>query len=53
MYRAFNNCSGLTSMTIPKNVKTVASYAFEQCSNLMDVTFIGKSKADVQGMMAA
>ena len=35
---AFNDCSGLTSVTIPNSVTSIASYAFKDCSGLTSVT---------------
>ncbi len=35
---AFNNCSGLTSVTIPNSVTSIGSYAFEGCSRLSSVS---------------
>ncbi len=37
-YRAFYNCSGLTSVTIPDSVTNIGSYAFSGCSGLASVT---------------
>lgn len=37
-------------MTIPPSVTSINFYAFLGCSNLMDVTFVGKDMATVQGM---
>ncbi|SDF64583.1 Leucine rich repeat-containing protein [Bacteroidales bacterium KHT7] len=34
---AFNNCSGLTSVTIPNSVTTIGSNAFDDCKNLKTV----------------
>ena len=36
--RAFNNCSGLTSVTIPNSVTSFGVYAFSGCSGLTSVT---------------
>ena len=36
--RAFSNCSGLTSVTIPLGVTTIGSQAFSNCSGLTSVT---------------
>ena len=44
--RAFEGCSGLTSVTIPSSVTSIGSYAFAHCSQLSQVT-IGE---DVQRM---
>ena len=38
---AFNNCSGLTSVTIGGSVTTIGNYAFERCSGLTSVTIGG------------
>ena len=35
--RAFENCYGLTGITIGKNVKTIGTYAFQNCSALTKV----------------
>ena len=35
---AFENCSGLTSITIPDSVTSIDKYAFENCSGLTSVT---------------
>ena len=37
-YRAFYNCSGLTSITIPNSVTSIGGGAFENCSGLTSVT---------------
>ena len=36
--RAFYNCSGLTSVTIPNSVTEIGDYAFSGCSGLTSVT---------------
>ena len=36
---AFQNCSNLTSITIPSSVTSIRSYAFSGCSSLSAVTF--------------
>ncbi len=36
---AFQNCSNLTSITIPSSVTSIGSYAFSGCSSLSTVTF--------------
>ena len=38
---AFNNCSGLTSVTIGGSVTTIGNYAFDRCSGLTSVTIGG------------
>ena len=35
---AFNNCSGLTSITIGNSVTTISAYAFSSCTGLTSVT---------------
>ncbi len=35
---AFYNCSGLTSVTIPKSVTSIGNYAFYNCTGLTSVT---------------
>ena len=37
-YAAFQGCSDLTSVTIPKNVTTISKHAFIDCSGLTSVT---------------
>lgn len=37
-YSAFENCSGLTSVTIPNSVTSIGDYAFDDCSSLASVT---------------
>ena len=41
-YRAFYDCSGLTSITIPNSVTSIGAYAFQNCSGLTSIT-IGNS----------
>lgn len=36
---AFENCVGLTEVTIPTSVNSVGDYAFRGCSNLASITF--------------
>ena len=36
--RAFDSCSGLTSITIPNSVTTIEWYAFDHCSGLTSLT---------------
>lgn len=37
-YEAFNNCTGLTSITIPDSVTSIGSGAFRGCSGLTSIT---------------
>ncbi len=37
-FYAFEDCRGLTSITIPDNVTSIGSYAFEDCRGLTSVT---------------
>ena len=37
-YKAFLDCSGLTSITIPDGVTSIGGYAFYQCSSLSSIT---------------
>ena len=43
---AFENCTGLTSVTIPNSVATIGEYAFEYCTGLLSVT-IPNSVAEI------
>ncbi len=36
---SFENCTGITSITIPKSVKSIGNYAFRGCSNLENIVF--------------
>lgn len=36
-WRAFECCSGLTSISIPNSVKSIGDYAFKDCSGLTSV----------------
>ena len=40
-YRAFYNCSGLMSITIPGGVTSIGNYAFYNCSGLTSITIPG------------
>lgn len=37
-YRGFENCAGLTSVSIPNSVKSIGHTAFKNCTNLVSVT---------------
>ena len=39
--RAFNNCTRLTSITIPDSVTSIGEEAFYNCSGLESITFGG------------
>ena len=41
---AFQNCTGLTSVTIPDSVTSIGSYAFYGCTRLTRITFKGTIK---------
>ncbi|MBR2450644.1 MAG: leucine-rich repeat domain-containing protein [Paludibacteraceae bacterium] len=45
-YKAFSNCSSLTSITIPNSVTSIGKYAFSSCSSLTSVT-IGNSVTSI------
>ena len=47
--RAFDNCTSLTSITIPDSVTTIGSYAFYECTSLTSVTFGENSKLTTIG----
>ena len=38
---AFHNCGTLTNITIPESIKFINYYAFNGCSNLMKVNYLG------------
>ncbi len=40
-YDAFNGCTSLTTITLPRTLKTVKESAFEGCDNLTDVYYDG------------
>ena len=40
-YRAFYNCSSLTSVTIPDSVTSIGGFAFSNCSELKNITYTG------------
>ena len=37
-YHAFNDCTGLTSVTIPSSVTSIGSYAFKGCTGLTSIS---------------
>ena len=43
-YRAFCDCDGLVSISIPDSVVSIDNYAFAYCDNLQTVTISGSSK---------
>ena len=44
-HRAFYGCNGLTSVTIPDNVTSIATSAFDGCSGLLSIT-VGSGNAN-------
>ncbi len=36
--KSFSYCYGLTSLTVPSNIRVISEYAFFQCKNLKDLT---------------
>jgi hypothetical protein len=42
---AFNDCSGLTSVTIPNSVTSIGEYAFAYCSGLTSIPRLSLRKA--------
>ena len=46
---AFNECTGLTSVTIPSSVTSIGSEAFKECSQLTSVTFAENSELNSIG----
>lgn len=46
---AFGFCSGLSSVTIPASVTSIEQYVFGD-SGVMDITFVGKTMAQVETM---
>lgn len=38
---AFENCGGLTSITIPNSVTSIGMYAFSGCTGLTNINFEG------------
>lgn len=37
---AFNDCDGITSVTIPESVTSIGEYVFSDCNDLKSVTFL-------------
>ena len=50
--RAFENCSSLTSITIPNSVTSIGSYAFEYCSSLASITIPNSVTSISEGAFA-
>ena len=42
--KAFANCTGLTSITIPDSVTSIGEYAFDRCDKLATVSFAEGTK---------
>ena len=42
-FRAFSECGGLTSVTIPTNVTNIGDYAFKGCGELISINFLGNA----------
>ena len=47
---AFTNCRTITNITIPSSVTSIGDEAFFSCEALYNVTFQGRTKAEVQAM---
>ncbi|MCF0237929.1 MAG: leucine-rich repeat domain-containing protein, partial [Sphaerochaetaceae bacterium] len=43
-YMAFSACYSLSSVTIPSSVTTIGDYAFENCSSLNSLTYLGNAE---------
>ena len=46
---AFNNCTSLTSITIPDSVTSIGDYAFKNCDSLQSINFGENSKLESIG----
>jgi hypothetical protein len=46
---AFDNCDGLTSVTIPNSVTTIGKYAFSDCTSLTLLTIENATPPEVRG----
>ena len=47
-YEAFENCTGLTSVSIPSSIKTIGAWAFSGCTQLTSIT-IPASVTEIHG----
>lgn len=43
--KAFDGCTGLSSVVLPKTIKTVGNYAFQSCTALKEFTIPGSMEA--------
>ena len=49
---AFNNCNGLTSITIPNSVTSIGNYAFSSCSKLTKMTILATTPPTLSSTIA-
>ena len=50
--KAFENCIGLTSFTVPRHVEEIGSYAFSGCTALKTFIFANEAKVSIIGAYA-